>query len=38
VSLKAGKARIELPAGTDGDFVWQGKTSPLKPGRNEIAL
>ena len=38
VSLKAGKARIELPAGMEGEFVWQGKTSVLKEGRNEIAL
>ena len=39
VSLKAGgKAVVNLPAGMEGEFVWQGKTSPLKPGRNEIAL
>jgi len=39
VSVKDGaKVRIDLPPGTDGEFIWNGKTRPLKAGHTEIAL
>ena len=37
VTVKAtGAATVELPPGMEGDFVWQGKTRALKPGRTVI--
>ena len=39
VSLKAGgKAAIDLPPGTDGEFIWKGATHILKAGHTEITL
>lgn len=32
------QARIKLPNGLSGEFVWAGRTLPLHPGVNEIAL
>ncbi len=32
------KASIELPAGVTGNFIWKGKTTPIKGGKNEINL
>jgi alpha-L-rhamnosidase len=31
-------AQVTLPSGIDGEFVWHGKTTPLKPGPNELRL
>lgn len=38
--LKQGtmQAEINLPARTSGQFVWKGKTVPLKAGRNSLKL
>lgn len=33
-----GKATIDLPAKLKGEFIWKGKTYPLKEGRNTIAF
>jgi hypothetical protein len=30
------KAVIELPANTEGSFVWNGKKYPLRGGTNEL--
>jgi alpha-L-rhamnosidase len=30
------KGTITLPAGLTGEFVWNGKTTPLKPGRQSV--
>jgi hypothetical protein len=39
VSMKEGsKAIIDLPPGIDGEFIWKGKTRPLKAGHTEIPL
>jgi hypothetical protein len=39
VSLKAGgKAVIDLPPGMNGDFIWHGKTYPLKQMHNEFNM
>jgi hypothetical protein len=35
---KAGKAVIDLPPGMEGEFVWNGVTRNLKPGRTEVTL
>lgn len=32
------KGSISLPAGLSGEFVWKGKTLPLKSGRQEIIV
>ena len=32
------KASIELPSGVTGNFIWKGKTTTLKGGKNEINL
>ena len=43
VALEVGKgsrirARVSLPSGTDGEFVWGGRTKALHPGENRISL
>ena len=38
VSVDAKEARIVLPAGITGEFVFGGKTQSLQPGENRIAL
>ncbi len=39
VSLQRGaKAIVNLPPGMEGEFVWAGKSHPLKAGRTEIML
>ncbi|HVX67521.1 MAG TPA: alpha-L-rhamnosidase C-terminal domain-containing protein [Bryobacteraceae bacterium] len=30
------RARVNLPPGTTGEFVWQGETTPLTAGANEL--
>jgi len=30
------KIEIDLPFATSGNFIWQGKSFPLKAGKNEI--
>lgn len=32
------QAEIDLPAKTSGNFVWKGKTTPLKSGMNSVRL
>ena len=32
------RARINLPSGVDGEFVWNGRTKPLHGGENRISL
>jgi hypothetical protein len=31
-------AQVSLPPGVDGEFVWHGTTTPLKPGLNKLHL
>ena len=31
-------ARVTLPAGTPGDFVWKGVRRPLQPGSNTLTF
>ncbi|MCC5830101.1 MAG: hypothetical protein JJU36_11700 [Phycisphaeraceae bacterium] len=31
-------ARVELPETVTGQFIWRGRTHPLKPGRQELVL
>jgi len=38
VSGSSLKAEISLPEGVDGEFVWAGKTTPLRPGKNRISV
>jgi alpha-L-rhamnosidase len=32
------RATVTLPAGLEGDLVWRGKATPLRPGRQALAL
>ncbi|PWT99824.1 MAG: alpha-L-rhamnosidase [Bacteroidetes bacterium] len=32
------KAEVSLPAGVSGEFIWKGKSTPLKPGRQNLNL
>ncbi len=32
------QATVTLPAGLEGDFAWRGGTTPLRPGRQNLAL
>ncbi len=38
VSIEAREARIVLPSGITGEFVWSGKTHELQPGENRVSL
>jgi hypothetical protein len=31
-------ADVDLPSGIDGQFVWDGVSHPLQPGRNHLKL
>jgi hypothetical protein len=35
---KTGRAEVELPQGLSGTFVWKGKSTALKTGKNSIKL
>jgi hypothetical protein len=32
------EAQVSLPIGIDGEFLWHGATTPLKPGLNKLRL
>jgi hypothetical protein len=40
LALRDGRlhAEVSLPAGVDGDFVWQGERQPLHPGSNSLVM
>jgi hypothetical protein len=40
LALRDGKlaAEVTLPAGVDGEFVWQGKRQPLAAGANKVSM